>query len=130
MASNGRLRVVEFVVWVAVVAASIVALAVGVGFATGSGLLGAKYALFVVGFLLFGVGSLALQPDEPTGEDRWVSFDDEETRVDEVVQLVPPLDDEYLPADERVGYDVKLFALSLVVLGVSALMEFGLGIRV
>lgn len=161
MASRTTLRVVEFVVWVVVVATVVVAVTGAVGFVVGGGLLGAKYALFVVGFLLFGVGSLAIQPETPRGGavelsdladersadadhpgtgtalkdplgavQRRVSFEDRETRVDAVVQRVPPLDDADLPVDRRVGHGAKLFAVSLVVLAVSLWLEFGLGVRV
>lgn len=161
MAGRTLLRVVEFAVWVLVVAAAVVAVVGTVGFVVGGGLVGAKVALFVVGFLLFGVGSLAIQPEPPRpadvrltnltdgdsgGEDgegarsairdplgtvnRRVSFEERETRVDAVVQRVPPLADQDLPVDERVSQEVKLFAVSLVVLAVSLWLEFGLGVRV
>lgn len=159
MASKTLLRVVEFVVWVLVVAAGVVAVTGTVGFVAGGGLVGAKVALFVVGVLLFGVGSLAIQPETPrpeaelsdlTGDrsggegasgngtvikdpfeaaHRRVSFEERETRVDAVVQRVPPLADEHLPVDERVSHETKLFAVSLVVLAVSMWLEFGLGVR-
>lgn len=131
MWSERRLRAVEFGVWVTVVALGVVAAAIGAGVLLGSGLLGAKYLLFVVGAALFGVGALAIQPDKPTGEERWFSFDQQaETRVDLLVQRIPPLDEQYIPPGERIGLGVKLLAVGVVALGVSVWLEVGLGVSV
>ena len=131
MRSETALRFVDLAFWVAAVALVIVAAALALGFATGEGLLGAKYILFVVGFLLFGLGSLGIQPTPPNKEERRLSLDaDEETRLEAAIQEVPPLRDGHLPFDRRVGRGVKIFLTSLVVLGVSAILEFGLDVAV
>lgn len=131
MPGETALRFVELVFWVIVVTGVIVAVALGLGFAAGEGLLGAKYVLFVVGFLLFGLGSLGIQPTSPNEEKRRLSLDsDEENRLEAAIQEVPPLRDERLPFDRRIDRGVKIFVTSLVVLAVSAILEFGLDVTV
>lgn len=130
MPTERRLRAVEFVVWVVAVSAAVVAATTVVGVAAG-GLLVAKFLLFFVGVMLFGVGSLAIQPDKPTGESRWFSFDEAaETRIDEAVQRLPPLSGNHLPAEDRIGHGFKLLAVGVVVAGTSVWLEFGLGVAV
>lgn len=129
MTSETTVRLVEFLFWVATVAGVVVLACVGVGVAVGAGLVGAKYALFVVGFVLFGVGSLAIQPASPHRETERFTLDrGGETMVEAAIQRLPPLDDARLPRERRVSRDVKLFAVSLVVLGVSVLLEVGFGV--
>lgn len=129
MTSKSVLRAAEFVLWVAATAAVVVAVALLVGFAAGEGLLGAKYVLFFVGFLLFGLASLAIQPTPPHRDEKRLSLKgDRENRLESAIQNVPPLTDVALPFDERVSRGVKLFVTSLVVLGVSAVLEFGFGV--
>lgn len=131
MRSERALRTVEFVFWVAFVAGTVVAVALALGFATGEGLLGAKYVLFLVGFLTFGLGSLAIQPASPDdGSKRVTLSSDDEARFEAALQELPPLRDGRLPVDRRVGRNVKLFVTSLVVLAVSAVLEIGLGVTV
>lgn len=131
MRSETTLRYVELAFWVIAVALIIVAVAVLLGFATGDGLLGAKYVLFVVGFLLFGLGSLGIQPTPPNKEGRRLSLEaDEENRLEAAIQELPPLREDHLPFDRRVDRGVKIFLTSLVVLGVSAILEFGLDVTV
>lgn len=131
MSSERQLRAVEFLVWVVVVAVGVVGAAVVAGFLLGSGLLGAKYLLFIMGGVLFGVGSLAIQPDKPTGDERWFSFAPEvETRVDRLVQRIPPLDEQYLPPGDRIGLGWKLLGVGVVAMGVSIWLEVGLGVTV
>lgn len=63
--SPTRLRLLEFVLWVLAASAAVIAASLTVGLVVGGDLLSGKYVLFVVGFLLFGVGSLLLQPSRP-----------------------------------------------------------------
>jgi len=143
MASNRWLRAAEFVLWVASVAAIVVGVGAVLSFALGDGLLTLKYLLFVVGFLMFGVGSVGIQPrvrrpsmGRGDGESSprssilgSLSTDsDAEYGFEERIQRLPPLRDERLPVVDRVSRDWKLFAASLVVLAVSLLLEAGLGV--
>lgn len=128
MAGNW-LRFAEFAVWVVVVAcAGIIVLAIP-SFAFGDGLLTLKAALFVVGFLLFGVASLGLQPKRPHRDRKLVSAEsDSEFGFEERIQDVPPFRDRSLPLDARVSRNVKLFVVSLLLLAVSLLLEVGFGV--
>lgn len=130
MTSEHVLRLADFLFWVAAVAVVVVGAALVLGIAVGEGLLAAKYVLFVVGFLLFGLGSLAIQPAPPQKDERRVSLEGGgETRLEAAIQEVPPLRDDHLPFDARVERGIKLFVASLVVLGVSVLLELGFGVR-
>lgn len=130
MASNW-LRLAEFVVWVVAVATAVSTAAVVVGYVIGGDLVGAKYAVFVVGVLMFGLGSLGIQPTPSYKDEKRVTTETTHERDFEArLQEVPPLRDAEVPFDQRVGRDKKVFAASLLVLSVSVVMEFGLGIRV
>lgn len=129
------LRYVELVLWVATVSGAVLVLLALPSFLFWNGLLTLKYALFVVGFLLFGVGSFAIQPT-PRGKDpvsRLFAFSvdgDIEFGFEERIQQLPPLKDAYLPLSDRVSRNVKLFVSSLVLLGVSLFLEVALGVAV
>lgn len=129
MASNW-LRFVEFVLWVVVVGALVSAAALLVGYLAGGSLVTAKYAVFVVGVLMFGLGSFAIQPTPSYRDEKRVSLEStHQNRLEARIQSIPPLRGERLPFGRRVGRDKKVFVASLLVLGVSLVMEFGLGIR-
>lgn len=66
MPSNRYLQIVDFVLWVGVASSVIVAASLVVGLVVGGDLLTGKYVLFVVGFLVFGLGSLLMQPTGPS----------------------------------------------------------------
>lgn len=124
-------RYVEFVLWVTVVSAIVTLVTAPIGFLIGNSLIGVKYALFVVGVLLFGLGSFGIQPTPPHEDSKRISLDMlGETRLEAFVQTLPPIRDHPVPYDQRVDRGTKLFVTSLVVLGISLIMEFVLGIRV
>jgi hypothetical protein len=130
MASNW-LRFAEFVVWIVGVAAAVSTAAIAVGYVLGGDLVAAKYAVFVVGVLMFGLGSLGIQPTPSYKDEKRVTTESTHERDFEArLQEVPPLRTVDVPFDQRVGRDKKVFAASLLVLAVSIVMEFGLGIRV
>lgn len=128
MTTKCRLRVIEFVLWVGAVTAITVSLSLILGFVIGRGLLTAKYTMFVLGFILTGLGSLGLQPQRPHKETKLLTLDTSESRLEARIQNLPPLQDETLRFQRRVGRAPKLFVSGLVVLGVSLLFEFGLGV--
>ena len=139
------LRLAEFAVWTAGATAAVVATAAVPSFLFGSGLLTLKYVLFVVGVLLFGLGSFAIQPESPaqlrseqSPSDRGATtriprprqFSTEGTDefgVEARLAELPPMRGR-LPFDDRVGRDAKLFVTSLLVLAVSAALEFVVGV--
>lgn len=128
MTSNW-LRLADFVLWVTTVGAAVVGVSAVIAFAVGGGLLTLKLLLFVVGFLMFGVGSVGIQPKSPHRDEKLFSLDTiTEYGFEERIQEVPPLRDNVLPFEERVSRDGKVFATSLVVLSVSLLLEVGLGV--
>jgi hypothetical protein len=106
----------------------LVALAAVVSVPLGWGLVGVKFALFFVGFFLFGLSALQLRPtppwkgaDEPTDERT-------ETRFQAAVQRLPPLGRYGLAPDDRLPPPAKLFVASVLVLLTSFVMETSFGI--
>jgi len=136
MRSELGLKLVEFVLWVVAAAAVVVLASTAVGLLVGGDLLTVKYTLFLVGVLLFGVGSLAIQPESPgeRGRKRVSEYVDLEAngpnQLEAYIERVPPLRDNYLPFDRRVSRSVKVFFTSLAVLGASLVMEFWLDVQV
>ncbi|WP_416838225.1 hypothetical protein [Haloferax sp. DFSO52] len=126
--ANKWYQFTEFALWVATVVAAIVGAFAVVSFVLGSGLLTLKYILFVVGFLLFGVGSFAIQPKSPRRDRKRVTLDsDSEYGFEARIQDILPSEGR-LPLEERVSRNTKLFVVSLVILGVSYLLEVGFDI--
>ena len=130
MATERQLCVIEFVLWVGTVATLTVSISLILGFAIGGGLLTAKYAMFVLGFILAGFGSIGLQPERPHKEEKPLNLDTSQNRLEVRIQELPPLQDEHLRFERRIGRAPKLFVTGLVVLGVSLLLEFGFGVAV
>lgn len=132
MTTERRLRLAEFGLWVSAASVLTVAVAGGVGYAVGRDFLSVKYALFVVGTVLFGVGSLSLQPSTPARDrQRRLSVSaPDQTHLEQRLQRVPPLRGERLRFEKRIGRPAKLFATGLVVLAVSLFMEVGFGVTV
>lgn len=127
---RNRLRFIEFAYWVLTVSIVVSTMCIVLGYFV-EGLRMAKILLFVVGALFFGIGSLGMQPKAPYKErERFTLAGADEYRFEALVQGVPPLRNQRQPVGERVSRDVKLFVVGLVVLGVSAFLEFGLGVRV
>ncbi|MDZ7849957.1 MAG: hypothetical protein U5K70_03785 [Halodesulfurarchaeum sp.] len=130
-----RLRALEAVYWV-FGGTTVAILGLGVlAFVVGDGLLTLKYLLFVVGFLLFGVGSFALWRGTRRRPTIWPSMDVGPDTTDEIglerrLWELPGLRGEYLPPSDRVSRPVKLFLTGVFVLAVSYVMEAVFGISV
>ncbi|WP_181686361.1 DUF7555 family protein [Halorhabdus salina] len=130
-----RLRYVEFVLWVGYVSTAVILILAIPSLAFGNGLVTLKYALFVVGFLLFGVGTFAIQPTPhgrgPVSRLFGMSLEGEQAfGFERRIRTLPPLEGNHVPDGGRVSRDVKVFVASLVLLGVSILLEVGLGVTV
>lgn len=126
---NRWLRLVELGVWVSAVTTTIVAVAAVPSFLLGTGLLTLKYVLFAVGVLLFGLASIAIQPKRPRRDSELVTTETaDEYAFEARLQTLPPIAGRRLPFDDRISRDTKLFVVSLLVLGVSALLEYGFGV--
>jgi hypothetical protein len=65
MKSLRYLQLVDLVLWVLAAGGAIIVGSLLLGFVIGRDLLTGKYILFGVGFLLFGIGSLMIQPTRP-----------------------------------------------------------------
>lgn len=157
MRTERTVRYVEFVLWVATVSAAVVVVGLGLGLVIGGSLRTAKLALFVVGFLLFGIGAFAIQPEGPDLSESMTDVDEPSSRTgldalrgdpaDEPgveadddgsdgefgfetrLQEFGPLADHDLPPEGRASRGVKTFTTSLVVLGISFLLEVaGVGV--
>jgi hypothetical protein len=130
MTTRLGLRLLEFCLWVLAAAASVILVLAVLSVVTGGGLLRLKFLLFVVGFLAFGLGSLGLQPESPRRDGERITFEhDTETRFDERVQKLPPLQGEWIPMSDRVSRNVKVFVTGVVLLSVSLLLEVAVGVR-
>lgn len=140
--TNNWLRFVEFVYWIGAVTLIVTAVGTVVSLVAGDVLVGLKYYLFLVGFAMFGFGSLGIQPRSPrlgVKEGRFrqpvaklfsLSFDDDsELWFEELILDLPPLRDRSLRLSERVSRDTKLFVASLAVLGLSFTLEAILGVQ-
>lgn len=124
-------RAVDLIVWVCAVAAAIVAVSGGASFLFGNGLLTLKYVLFYIGFLLFGLGSFGIQPKRPSKDTKRITVEsDSAWGFEERLHDLPPLRDLQIPVEDRVSRDVKVFVTSLVVLGVSLVLELFAGVSV
>ena len=130
-----RLRLLEAGYWVLAVTAGHVGGLGILAFVVGDGLLTLKYLLFVVGFLLFGVGSVVLWRGTRRRPSIWPSVGPSVDAPKEVgferrLWDLPGLRGGYLPPAERVSRPVKLFLTGLAVLAVSYTMEAVFGIAI
>ncbi|WP_432419310.1 DUF7555 family protein [Halobacterium wangiae] len=126
------LQLVEFLYWVLGASLSVIAVAGAIALATGGTLVTVKVVLFVIGVLLFGVGTIGVRP-APAAPHKSKSMSLEgssQTRFESWLQSLPPLNTTPLRFADRVGRSWKILVTSLVVLGVSAFLEFRLGIAV
>lgn len=129
MTSRRFLRYAEFALWVAAATAAVVGICAVPAFLFGSGLPSLKLLLFVVGTLLFGIGSFGIQPERPKRDGQIVDLETgEPNRFEDKIQELPPLRGERLPFSDRVDRNVKLFATAVAVLAVSAALEFVFGV--
>ncbi len=131
MTTERRLRVADFLLWVLGATTGVVVSLGVLSFAATGGLVGLKFALFLVGFGLFGVSAFALQPKHSGQGSKMVDFErDDPTRFERLLYEVPPLRGEWLPVKRRVSRNWKLFATSLLLLAVSLALEDVFGIAV
>jgi hypothetical protein len=116
-----------FVYAVAFVAVLVVLAAI-VSVPLGWGLVGVKFALFFVGFFVFGISVFQLRPTPPWKDDDETTDEREETRFQAAIQRLPPLGRYGLAPDERLPTPAKQFVASVLVLLTSFVMEAGFGI--
>lgn len=129
--TSNSARFSEFAVWVGAASAGVIAGCAAVAYLFGDGLLTLKYALFVVGFFLFGLGGLAIQPKAKRRDHERITLDTEQAwGIEERLARLPPLCAVAIPFEERVSRNLKLLATSLVVLAVSLALEVVAGVGV
>ncbi len=117
--------VVEVSVYALTVSLWTAAFVIAVGVGSGAGVAAAKNALFVLGWLAFGVVAIRLFPtgyEGGTGTTR-------QSRFDAAVSRLPPLrwywDEE---PHERATPIARQFGAAVAVLASSAVLEFGFGV--
>ncbi|MDQ2071192.1 DUF7555 family protein [Haloarcula sp. NS06] len=102
----------------------------------GGGWVTVKFALFFIGFALFGYASVTLWRAPSLGSDEsgesnvsfGVSARDRTPFESLLARVVPPLDT-LAPPEDRLSPPVKLFVASLFVLGLSLSMEVVFGVQ-
>jgi len=124
-------RAIDLIAWVCTVATAIVAVSGIAAFLFGDGLLTLKYVLFYIGFILFGIGSFGIQPKRPAKDTKRITVEsDNMWGFEERLHDLPPLRKMDVPVGERISRDVKVFVTSLVVLGISLVLELFAGVSV
>ena len=120
-------QALDAVVYGVVVVAAVVVVSAVISVPIGWGLVGVKYALFFLGFFLFGFSAFRLRPTPP-----WKDSEDperrEESRFGAFVQRIPPLDRYGLVPDDRLSTAARLFVASLLMLALSFLLETVFGV--
>jgi hypothetical protein len=136
-------RLADALAYAVLVVSVTFALAWGLGVATGRGLVGAKWGLFVAGMTMLGYGALRLRVATPLGSDgdgdggrrgegerRRGAGGRAESGV--LVRVAPRLLPERvrLPAGERYAAGAKLLLAAVLVLALSFVLEvvFGVGV--
>lgn len=136
-------KALDAIIYAVAVTAIVVVVSIAISFALSGGWTGVKLILFIVGFGLFGIATFKLYPTAAWREsDRngsgsesgnknseLVQTDrDNESRLQQAIHRVPPLDQYRLHPDERLSIGVKLFLASVLILLVSFLMESVFGV--
>jgi hypothetical protein len=130
-AAHRARQALDAATYAAVVVVCIAAAAAVVSLPLGGGLVGVKYALFFVGFLVFGVSTFQLRPRPPWKDDTGETVGTrDESRFQRLVQRVPPLRRYGLVPDDRLSPAAKLFLSSLLMLAVSFTLEAVFGVAV
>lgn len=146
------LQLTEFLLWVLIASTVAIILSGVTAFIIWTNLVAVKNALFVVGILLFGIGSVGIQPKRvrrramnTRSENKAASSDRTHRQIslgrfsadtnteygfETRIQTIPPLRNNRLSLSERVSRDWKLFATSLLVLATSLYFEIGLDVHI
>ncbi|ERG96170.1 hypothetical protein [Haloquadratum walsbyi] len=150
--SKLTLQLTDFLLWVlftstvTVITSGVTALIIW------ANLIAVKNALFAVGIVLFGIGSIGIQPERirrratntrsagatesSSGTRPQVSLGqfsvdtNAEYGFEQRIQTIPPLRDNRLSFGERISRDWKIFATSLLVLATSLYFEIGLDVHI
>jgi hypothetical protein len=131
---NTRLRglqTLDLAAYAVVATAVVFSLGLVAGLLVGNGLVGAKWLLFVVGFLFVAYGALRLRPTPKWKDESRLEFGDDPRGLQKAVADALPADYR-LPTDERLPVGLKILAAGAAILLTSFLMEsvFGIGVGV
>ncbi|MFB6070558.1 MAG: hypothetical protein ABEJ76_05985 [Halanaeroarchaeum sp.] len=120
-------RVVDAVQYAVGLTVAAVAVLLPVSLGLGLGLYGVKYGLFVFGVLAMGYGTVLAWPRSP--EDlQGEGANRHETRVQATIRRVPPAARYPLAPTERYRDWIRVYLLSLCLLGASFAMETVFGV--
>jgi len=125
-------RLVEFFYWVLGACLFIVTGAGITAFAIGGSLVTLKVFLFTIGVLLFGIGAIGIRPAPAAPhKSKLVSLDGgSQARFEAWIQTLPPLNTDPIRYADRIRRSWKILGTGLAILGISAFLEFGLGVAV
>jgi hypothetical protein len=129
---NTRLRglqTLDLAAYAVVATAVVFSLGLVAGLLVGNGLVGAKWLLFVVGFLFVAYGALRLRPTPKWKDESRLEFGDDPRGLQKAVADALPADYR-LPTDERLPVGLKILAAGAAILLTSFLMESVFGIDV
>lgn len=134
MIADLRTRLLDALVYGVAVTVVVTVLGGVVVLAAGGGWNGLKVALFLLGFLLFGVSSLslwlALSPGGSGGNGTDGGYRERSPFESTLARVLPQVEG-LVPVERRFPPSLKLFIASLVVLGCSLALEvvFGVGVE-
>lgn len=134
-----RYRALDVLVYALAVTVLVFVLSAVVSTLLGAGWFGVELLMFVIGWLLFGYGTLLLRPSAKwrteetdtgfdikrteTEPDGRVIGSREETRFQSAVQQLPPLRWYSIPPEERPSVGAKIFVSGVAVLLASFVLE-------
>lgn len=100
------------------------------GFPFGWGLVGVKFGLFLIGWLVFGFGTLQLRPRAAWKDDEETVTAPSETRFQALVQSIPPARLLPLEPGERLSTALRIFLGGVLMLATSFAMEVAFGVTI
>ncbi len=130
MATGSSVRyrqLLDLLVYDAAITTVVLAVGLLIGLITGGGLVTAKFALFVGGFVLLAIGTFKLRPRPPwKGDSRIPSMDEQPLQI--WLYDHWPLDAHGCQAPDRLPIGLKIMGAGLLVLLVSFVMESVFGV--
>lgn len=123
-------RLADFFYWVLGACLFTVTGAGIIAFAIGGSLVTLKVFLFTIGVFLVGIGIIGIRPAPAAPHKSKLASPDREsqTRFEAWIQMLPPLNTNPLRYPDRIRRSWKLLGTGLVIMGISAFLEFGLGV--
>lgn len=120
-------QALDAVVYASALAAVVVAGATLASFALGGGWVGVKFILFFVGIGLFGIGTFKLRPTPPWRDEKRLPSSDRAV-LQPALEELPPLNRYGIRSGRQVPMGMKLLLGSVLILGVSFVIETVFGV--